>query len=498
MRADFRRLVAACVIVLLVTSGCTPAAEVEPVPTPSVSPTQREFTVASTGPIQTVDPAAALGDSDRLLAASLYQRLMTVNSTTGELKPDAASDCLFSAPKVYQCTLPEEDLVFHNGDSLTSSDVLFSLQRALRLNVAGSGVALFGALKRITTPDERTIRFHLSYSDNQFGYALASLAASIVDEETFDPDEVLGLETLPIGSGPYSAESIDGDGADLVLNEQYQGALAGGLERIRFSRLNDSVAAEAAVAEGTVDVVWRSLDGPALARIESEIAASTDKTTAAGFTRWQEVPVQTNRLRWRTDSSLRSNNTLRKGVALALQNDRTLASLVPSSVAGGAETFAIGGRAELPTIKGKRINLTLRYDPTAPGHADLASLLRDRIENLDKVSVRLVTHGSADLELTDDQAWVQTAVGWLQSYLENPLAGSADKLQDLQQRARTTSDDARVVALEEIQQQAAVDLTVLPVSTSPGIVLVGAGVSLIGSDPFSAGGQLGLWSIRND
>ena len=131
---------------------------------------------------------------------------------------------------------------------------------------------------------------------------------------------------------------------------------------------------------------------------------------------------------------------------------------------------------------------------TAPSHGDLASLLRDRIEGLDGVSVRLVTSGSADLWLTDTSAWVNNATGWLQRYLTNPIAGSASKLTDLERRARTTSGTQRTTALNEIQQQAAADNTVLPVSQSDGILFVGKGVTLIG-EPFGSGQILGLWGI---
>ncbi len=85
---------------------------------------------------------------------------------------------------------------------LDSSDVQFSIQRALRMDAAGTSIHLLSALKRIETPDARTIRFHLEWADNQFGYALAGQAASIVDEEVFNPDQPLPLLTLPIGSGP--------------------------------------------------------------------------------------------------------------------------------------------------------------------------------------------------------------------------------------------------------------------------------------------------------
>ena len=43
------------------------------------------------------------------------------------------------------------------------------------------------------TPDPTTIDFNLSWPDNQFITALAEPAASIVDEDVYDPDTIRGL-----------------------------------------------------------------------------------------------------------------------------------------------------------------------------------------------------------------------------------------------------------------------------------------------------------------
>ena len=486
-------LLAVFVATVSLLAGCTPA--VLPTVSPSPTVTPRPFTVLTTGPMTTADPAVATGDTDSMLVTSVYQRLMVVLPETGELKPDAATDCLFTSKLIYECTLPEL-LFFHNGHVLDSSDVRFSLQRALRMNTAGTSISLLAALQKIEVRDARTIRFRLSWADNQFGYALAGQAASIVDEEVFDPDGPLPLLTLPIGSGPYTVRTVEAEQASFAKFEKYVGPKAGLLDELKLSIAADSVAAEAAIAEGTVDVVWRSLDNAALQRVTDEIAGSSDRRTATGFSRFSLPGIRVTRVIWNPAARLRRNADLRLGVARALQPDRTLDSLVPLGVAEHATAFARGGRARLPKLSGDRIILTLGYSPTSPGHADLANLLRGRIEGLDGVSVRLVTSGVADLWLTDTPAWVNNATGWLQHYLDGPLTDSAAKLAALDQRSRTTSGVARTVALTELQQQAAVDNTVLPVTQADGMLFVAKGVTLIGQ-PFGSGQTLGFWGFTH-
>ncbi len=487
-RSRLATMLAAAAVLL---AACTPF--VQPTLSPSPSATPRLFTVATTGAVATADPAIATGDTDSLVVTSTYQRLMMVLPSTGELKPDAATDCLFTSKLVYECTLPN-NLFFHNGHVLDSADVKFSIQRALRIDAAGTSTGLLSALEQIETPDATTVRFELSWPDNQFGYALAGQACSIVDSEAFDPDQPLPLATLPVGSGPYEVRTITDEQVTFRKFEKYVGPKAGLLEELRLEVLADSVAAETAIAEGTVEAVWRSLDSAALQRVTDEIAGSSDKATASGFSRYALPGSRVTRLVWNEASKLRSNGELRDGVAKALQPDRTLDSIIPVGVAGHAESFALGGRPKLPKLDGARINLTLGYRPTAPGHGDLARLVRDRIEGLGGVSVRLVTGGTADLWLTDAPAWVNNATGWLQRYVGHPLPGSREKLELLQTRARTTTGNARTAALTELQQQAVADATVLPISQTDGILFLGKGVNLIG-EPFGSGQVLGMWGF---
>ncbi|MFT4110336.1 ABC transporter substrate-binding protein [Propionicimonas sp.] len=474
-------------------AACTTPTTVVPTQTPSPSATPRPFTIVTTGAVTSADPAVATGYTDSMVVTSVYQRLMMVLPDTGELKPDAATDCLFTSKLVYECTLPD-DLSFHNGHVLDSSDVRFSIQRALRLDAAGTSIGLLSALKQIETPDAHTVRFELSWPDNQFGYALAGQAASIVDEEAFDPDSALPLETLPVGSGPYEVQTITDEAVSFTRFEKYLGPKTGLLADLTLQIVADSVAAEAVIADGTADAVWRSLDAAALQRVTDEIAGSSAKATATGFTRYALPGTRITQLVWNENSRLRRNARLREGVAKALQPDRTLDSIVPVGVADHATSFLIGGRTKLPHLDGSRIIMTLGYSPSAPGQADQASIIRDRIEGLGGVSVRLVSGGTADLYLTDFPAWVNNATGWLQRYLERPLSASADKLELLETRARTTSGESRTAVLTEIQLQAAADATVLPVSQGDGILFLGKDVKLIG-DAFGSGQMLGLWGF---
>jgi peptide/nickel transport system substrate-binding protein len=466
---------------LSLIAGCS-ASNVQPTATSSA----RDFTVLVTGGIDTVDPAEATEVTDSILITAVYQRLMQVTSG-GDLKPDAATDCAFTSQLVYECTLPDT-LRFQNGDVLDSSDVRFSIQRALRLDVPGTSIGLLSSLTRVEAPTANTVRFVLSRPDNQFGYALAGQATSIVDEQVYDSDTPLDLKTLPVGSGAYSLSEVNADGATFEKYSGYVGPTSGQLDHIKLRVAADSIAAESAIEAGEADVAWNCLDSAAQQRISNEMSVNGNKT-ASGFTQVALPGVKVTRLTWSPNSAARNNALLRDGVAKALQPDRTLDSIVPLGNVERSAAFPIGGRAKLPKIN-TRTTLTLGYDDSDPTQADVARRLRDAIEQLDGVSVRVTTSTAADLYLSSHPAWINNALGWLQIYLDAPLPASAAKLVALEAHARNATGTARTADLSELQQQAAADLTVLPVSQESAFLLIGSGVSA-GSE-FSSGQQLAL------
>ena len=489
-----RRASAAAVLATLLLAGCTPT-PAPPATTPTATPPE-PLTVVTTQVPRTWDPAGATTGADAIVALGVFSRLMVVWPEESELKPDLATDCLFRSARVYECELPPE-LTFHNGHALTASDVKFSIDRAYRLGVDGTSVSLLGALSRVEVVDDVTVRFSLAWADSQFGYALATPAASIVDEELYDPDTLRPTEGLPVGSGPYRL--VTAAERELVFEpfEEYLGALGPGPRPVRLSLAADSAAAEQAIADGNAHAVWGGLMPSALERLDAEVAQSTGGRTKAGFARAAAEPVRVQRLLWNPDSAAVRRSDLRRVVSLSLQADRTLASVAPSGVTDVVRAFPTGGNPEVPAIKGARPKLTLSYASDGPGQADLARLLRDRLETNGGLSVLLQPDApGADLRLSDDPAWVNTAWGWLQAYLDHPLPGSEGKLAELSRKARESTDpDVRTSLLAEIQQQAAADLTVLPVSQGVRSVFLADGVNQV-EHPFGPAYQFGLWSLR--
>lgn len=483
-------------------AGCrSPAA---PTPSPSgISATPRPFTVMSTDKIRVTDPAAMTDAASASFAVNAFQRLMTSVPGGDVLKPDAARDCLFTTATTYTCTLLE-GLTFANGDPLTSSDVKFSVERALRLNVPGSSAFQLSSLRRVETPDDLTVRFLLSRPDTQFGWALASPAASLVDEQVYDADKVHDTDEPAVGSGPFTVSDFDADRVVFTKFEDYKGFDPAGMDTVVYRSVPDSGSVEDAMNTGSVDVVWRGLDEAALTRLGQQVQQSPEQRTQAGFGPKVLVGKRVLQLAWTPSSPQRSNKALRQAIALALQGDRTLDSVVPGGVPGHVPAFPLGGTATPKVTWKTRINLTLGYDPTAPNGKDLATRIRTRLEDTGGLSVRLRPKATdADLVLLDRKAWTPTALAWLQPYLYRPLPGSKRTVNTTVNAFRaifvrsTTDEAAAQRLLTNLQRQTAADDTVLPISQSDEIMWARRGVQ-VADGSFGPGWQLGLFGITVD
>lgn len=486
------------IALLLIITGCT--GRPDPTPTPSGSPSPpRKFTVMTTDSIKTADPAAVADTGSTMLTQNVFQRLMTADPTERVLKPDAARDCLFESRTSYECTL-RPDLKFSNGDKLTSTDVKFSIQRATRLDIEGSSASLLGSLRRIETPDKSTIRFVLSRYDTQFPWALAAPAASILDSSVYNTDQVQELDDPIVGSGPFKVDKISKDQVELGKYLDYTGYAAAQVGNAVIRTMPDSASIEEAMAKHETDVVWRGLSTAAQQRLQAQINASKDHRSKDGFNQTVLPGARVQQLIWNPASKHRESYALRAAIAGALQEDRTLDSVVPNDIPGHKASFPLGGKAKINVTWNNRIQLTLGYDPNAPNSLDVATQIRTRLEDTGGLSVLLrPSDDTADLRLVDRKAWTSTGIAWLQPVLENPMKNEASAIAKADSRARHAGDGTSQMssALASLQASAATEKVVLPISQTNEYVYA-ADTAAVTANAFGPGWQLGLWGMRTE
>lgn len=489
----------------LLVSACT-AQEAPPAPpaqqpavtaptTPSATPRpDRDFTIGTTDAITTVDPAAMTTGGSETIAFSVFQRLMTTSAGDDLLKPDAARDCIFEQATVYTCTLVE-GLRFHSGEPVTSADVKYSIERAIRLDVPGSSTPQLASISQIQAPDPQTVRFVLAYPDTDIGHALASPAASIVDPQVYPADRVVDPATKPSGSGPYRHMTAADGVWTFARYESYQGRAPARIVRVIVQEYATSAELEQAMEEDRVDLAWRGLDEPAVTRQRRAAEVQGDQSRYVPVV---AVGARVVRLEWTPDAEPAGDAAVRTFVNQAVAARRTLTSLLPVQLEVAQEgLYPAGGTTVVTGPPGAPIELTLGHDPRMPDGADLAAEVARTIEATGQATVTVQPQeAGADLLLVDTRAATWTARAWLQDYTEVASAPHAQQVATVLTSGLTSSDeDTRTAAVATLQQFAAEDAYVTPLEQSDEYLFVrrGFGVDL---GVLGSGWQLDLAAFR--
>lgn len=461
-------------------TGCTVTQPVAENPSAKVA---RPLTVGTFGRITTTDPAAATDTGSTVYALNVFQRLMTVRPGTDALKPDAATDCWYIDDVTYSCGI-RKNLSFTNGNDLTASDVKFSIERARALAVPGSSARLLDNIEDMVIPenDQWRIDFKLKQHDRAFGYALASPAASIVDEDAYKMDELWPQGRQPASSGPFFADVATLDELQLVRYPRYGGAHGAKMPAVTLKTYSTPEALDRAIATRTVDVLWR---------------VPADVVPSDGSYLEQTIPgANVQRLEWNPRSPKRENATLRAWVRDGTAPVRTLHSAVPHGVRFAADTFPAGGERPALGVSGE---LTLGFDTRLPGQAELAARVQTALQPL---NVRLVGDDlDADVRLSNGQAWTNTTLAWLQPAVEFPLPERAAEVRrlELAYRQADSLPDAERTA-RELQESVARDATIVPLSQGDETFWMAPGITLDAELKNELGPcwQLGLWGFERE
>ena len=141
----------------------------------------------------TLDPVNPANTADgRSILFNVFEGLVKP-SPEGKLLPAVAESFNIEQNSLVYIFTIREGVVFHNGEILKPTDVVFSLNTAIQNGFPG-----FGNIDRIEKSGERDIRIHLKEADPDF---LPYLTVGIVPEN--NPDR----EKNPIGTGPFIIES---------------------------------------------------------------------------------------------------------------------------------------------------------------------------------------------------------------------------------------------------------------------------------------------------
>jgi len=190
-------------------------------------------------------------DPHRMVAAGTKEVLFNVfeglvkPTPDGDLIPAVAeSHTVSDDGTVYTFTL-REGVKFHNGDTVTADDVVYSIERCADTKGGEPLVEAFSVVKAVEKKDEKTVEITLKAADGDF---LSYLTAAII------PANYDKQETAPVGTGPFKFASRSAQ-ESIVLEKfaDYWGTPAH-MNKVTFRIIENGDALVLALQSGSIDL----------------------------------------------------------------------------------------------------------------------------------------------------------------------------------------------------------------------------------------------------
>lgn len=193
-----------------------------------------------------LDPHQTVAAGTREVLFNIFEGLVKPNSD-GEMIPAVAEKYTLSEDgTTYTFTL-REGVKFHNGQTVTAEDVVYSINRCAAVPEGQEKplVAAFSAVKSVEALDEKTVAVTIAQRDLEF---ISYMTAAII------PADYENQDTAPVGTGPFKFVSRTPQ-QDFVMErfEDYWGAPAW-LDKVTYKICENADALVMNLNGGSIDL----------------------------------------------------------------------------------------------------------------------------------------------------------------------------------------------------------------------------------------------------
>lgn len=193
-----------------------------------------------------LDPHQTVAAGTREVLFNIFEGLVKPNSD-GEMIPAVADKYTLSEDgTTYTFTL-REGVKFHNGQTVTAEDVVYSINRCAAVPEGQEKplVAAFSAVKSVEALDEKTVAVTIAQRDLEF---ISYMTAAII------PADYENQDTAPVGTGPFKFVSRTPQ-QDFVMErfEDYWGAPAW-LDKVTYKICENADALVMNLNGGSIDL----------------------------------------------------------------------------------------------------------------------------------------------------------------------------------------------------------------------------------------------------
>ncbi|MGI8689644.1 MAG: ABC transporter substrate-binding protein, partial [Thermomicrobiales bacterium] len=227
------------------------------------------------------EPHVSTGAASGNVKIMVYSTLITYD-TQGQLVGDLAESFSFPDPKTFEVKL-RQGVQFHNGDTLTADDVIFSFQRIKDPKTAASNAPYLADVDTIEAGDNNVVRFRLKQPNATLPYGIADSNSLIVSKKWITSG--VDPKTTMMGTGPFTfVERKPGVSITLTRNPHYFLPNLPYLDGITFQPMADDNARVTALRSGSVDFIdyvpYTQMD---IIQKSSDLVFKSDKVLGFGW-----------------------------------------------------------------------------------------------------------------------------------------------------------------------------------------------------------------------
>ncbi|MBC8537024.1 ABC transporter substrate-binding protein [Feifania hominis] len=211
---------------------------------------RQDLTIAITAEPTSLDYSLANELNTFSIAGNVYEGLVR-KEADGSLVPGLAESWTYNDDQTEITFTLREGVKFHNGETMTADDVVFSFQRALE---SKSTARMTGAIESVEKIDDTHVLMKLKYSYGPIEGCLANVNCAIVSKSAVEADPE-GFGRAPVGAGPYQVvEWKSGEKIVMKAFADYHRGEAK-IKDLTYMVIADSTSALVALEKGQIDVI---------------------------------------------------------------------------------------------------------------------------------------------------------------------------------------------------------------------------------------------------
>jgi peptide/nickel transport system substrate-binding protein len=216
----------------------------------SSSAASSTFVIGTVNSVQKIDPDVVTNFLDFEALGLIYQTLVQENANL-QIVPDLATSWAFSNGNKTLTLQLRQNVKFDNGATMTSADVVASLNRAEATATADPSASFIGSVTNIAASGPNTVVLTMSHADVSVLEGLATVNMAIMPATAITAGTIA---TAPDGTGPFQYSAwVPSTSFTLTANPNYWGGKPA-LSTVELETIPSEQSISSALQAGTIQM----------------------------------------------------------------------------------------------------------------------------------------------------------------------------------------------------------------------------------------------------